>query len=235
MGQAIHEICFQNVSFGIQVHKLPFEMITVKNAERKGHIFGKLEEVEDPGWVSGIDFCFNYGKLGNVIRFCVDNNVGDLSSDQRRMFGLWMKVAPFRNKKEGRPFKRNGGVEGCFEDRVEEETKWGFGRSRGKEGGDGLFRVQVDRGKDSFLDRAEVRRGMDNNEGCEANEIFKGFADKNGISTKLVGNGERVGNMNDYNGARDIGDRENVNPNSGRMNNENQEEEILLWECGEVV
>ncbi|XVF50821.1 hypothetical protein PTKIN_Ptkin04bG0134200 [Pterospermum kingtungense] len=184
------------------------------------------------------DFCFNCGKLGFVIRFCVERSVGDLSGDKRRRFGLWMKAAPLRNKKEGRPFEKNGGIEGCTEDRVDKETNWGSGRSRWKEGFDDqgdveavseeLFGVQVDRGKDSFLDREEVRRGKDNNKGCEVDGIFKGFADKSGISAKLVGNGEMVGNMNDFSSGGDIGDRENVNLNSGRKNNENQGRESSL-------
>ncbi|XVF64358.1 hypothetical protein PTKIN_Ptkin09bG0163100 [Pterospermum kingtungense] len=56
-------------------------------------------------------------------RIWAEVNVGDLSSDQRRRFGLWMKATPLRNKKEDRPFEKNGGIEGCPKDRVDEENK----------------------------------------------------------------------------------------------------------------
>ena len=56
--QAVQDISFLKVSFWIQVHKLPLEMLTRTNTERIGRVLGDLEKVEDPEWKSGMGRCF---------------------------------------------------------------------------------------------------------------------------------------------------------------------------------
>ena len=46
--QAIQEVSFSKVTFWIQIHKLPLELLTEQNARKIGSVLGELVSVEDP-------------------------------------------------------------------------------------------------------------------------------------------------------------------------------------------
>ncbi|XVF84491.1 hypothetical protein PTKIN_Ptkin17bG0041100 [Pterospermum kingtungense] len=58
------------------------------------------------------DFYFACGRLGHVMRFCVERGTREVSGDRRRKFGLWLKAAPLRNKEGRRNLDMDDGHKG---------------------------------------------------------------------------------------------------------------------------
>lgn len=62
----IKEVSFDRVGFLVQVHNLPLEMITIKNARTIGSIIGDLVRVDDKSWENG------NGKSFITVRVSID-------------------------------------------------------------------------------------------------------------------------------------------------------------------
>ena len=56
--QAIHDISFSKVIFWIQIHKLPFELMTLQNVRKIGQVLGELIKAEDPVRKKGVGRSF---------------------------------------------------------------------------------------------------------------------------------------------------------------------------------
>ena len=87
--ETIQEISFSKVSFWIQVHKLPLEMLTRSNAEKIGKILGDLEKIDDPTWLNGVGRSFLRMRIAVEIEKPLVAGFWVLREDKRR---VWVEV-----------------------------------------------------------------------------------------------------------------------------------------------